>query len=59
MIFSGLNNSLKHLEEQDLRLHNYNYSEDYMDAVMKGMKEILFNGVSVSALIQHNIFSFP
>ncbi|KAK3593976.1 hypothetical protein CHS0354_040715 [Potamilus streckersoni] len=41
----GLNNSLKYLGE--LRLENYNYSTPYLSAVMKGMHEVEFRGISV------------
>lgn len=45
---SGLNNSLKYLEERNLSLHNYTYSEEYLEAIMLGMKEVNFSGASVS-----------
>ncbi|XP_060573691.1 gamma-aminobutyric acid type B receptor subunit 2-like [Ruditapes philippinarum] len=42
----GLNNSIKYLAESGLQLHNYNYSSQYIDAVIHGMKEVRFDGVS-------------
>lgn len=46
--FPGLNNSLKYLEEKGLSLHDYSYSPDFLDAILKGIKEVQFDGVSVS-----------
>jgi hypothetical protein len=48
MIYVGLNNSIKYLAESGLQLHNYNYSSQYIDAVIHGMKEVRFDGVSVN-----------
>ncbi|XP_053381997.1 gamma-aminobutyric acid type B receptor subunit 2-like [Mercenaria mercenaria] len=42
----GLNNSIKYLERSGLQLHNYNYSSQYLEAVVKGMREVNFQGVS-------------
>jgi hypothetical protein len=44
----GLNNSIKYLEESGLELHNYNYSDKYLQAVVRGMKEVKFQGISVN-----------
>ncbi|XP_060557326.1 gamma-aminobutyric acid type B receptor subunit 2-like [Ruditapes philippinarum] len=42
----GLNNSIKYLEASGLELHNYNYSDKYLQAVVRGMKEVKFQGIS-------------
>ncbi|XP_052762191.1 gamma-aminobutyric acid type B receptor subunit 2-like [Mya arenaria] len=44
----GINNSLKYLEEKGLSLSNYNYSEDFSQAIIKGIQETSFVGVSVA-----------
>lgn len=44
---SGLNNSLKYLEEKGLSLHNYHYSKPFLDAIMAGVTNVSFDGVSV------------
>ena len=60
--FSGLNHSLRHLD--GMKLHEYNYTDVYLDAVLKGMHEVSFNGVSVSVEhidiinIEHSSFLF-
>lgn len=46
--FAGLNNSIKYLDEEGLSLHNYTYSSRFLDAIMKGMHDVTFDGVSVS-----------
>jgi len=43
----GLNHSITYLEAEGLQLHAYNYSDMYLEAVMKGMGDVLFDGVSV------------
>ena len=43
----GLNHSIKHLRDENLELHDYNYSTVYLNAVKLGMSEVTFNGVSV------------
>lgn len=50
--FPGLNNSIKYLAKTGLELHNYNYNDKYLEAVMEGMKEVHFQGLSV------HIFNF-
>jgi hypothetical protein len=49
-IQTGLNNSIKYLEKSGLDLHNYNYSDEYLEAVVRGMKEVQFQGISVSLI---------
>ena len=46
LTFPGLNNSLKYLDKSGLQ--GYNYSDFYLDAISTGMKEVDFNGMSVS-----------
>ncbi|XP_052762188.1 gamma-aminobutyric acid type B receptor subunit 1-like [Mya arenaria] len=42
----GLNNSLKYLDEKGLSLSRYKYSEDFNQAIVNGIKETSFVGVS-------------
>ncbi|XP_053381960.1 gamma-aminobutyric acid type B receptor subunit 1-like [Mercenaria mercenaria] len=49
----GLNNSIKYLGESGLQLHNYNYSSEYLDAIVKGMREVRYMGVSDVIIILH------
>jgi len=49
-IFTGLNNSIKYLEEKGLSLHNYTYNADFIDAFMRGIRDVSFLGVSVSII---------
>lgn len=44
----GLNNSLRHLD--DTGLWNYTNSPHYLNAILKGMDDVNFIGISVSAL---------
>lgn len=38
---------MKYLELEGLNLHNYTYNSQFLDAIMKGMHEVNFDGVSV------------
>lgn len=51
-VLTGLNNSIKYLDAEGLKLHEYNYSDVYLQAVMKGMDEVTFDGVSVKIILQ-------
>ncbi|KAH3810610.1 gamma-aminobutyric acid type B receptor subunit 2-like [Dreissena polymorpha] len=42
----GLNNSIEYLHEEGLSLSNYSYSEQHLAAIMKGMDDVAFLGVS-------------
>ncbi|XP_052271662.1 gamma-aminobutyric acid type B receptor subunit 2-like [Dreissena polymorpha] len=42
----GLNNSIKNLNKQGKSLDNYSYSYQNLAAIMKGMKEVAFRGVT-------------
>lgn len=44
----GLNNSLKYLNESGL--DNFTNNRYYLDALLKGMHEVNFQGISVSTL---------
>lgn len=39
---------MKHLEKRGLNLHHYIYSTGFIQGIMAGMREVEFDGVSVS-----------
>lgn len=46
--FSAVKESRKYLKEKHLSLKNYNYSTDFLDALISGLLDVSFDGVSVN-----------
>ena len=49
----GLNNTINHLNDSGLK--HYTYDPYYIDAIIEGMNEVNFAGISVSYLFYFNL----